>query len=655
MVAARFLVEAVSQAQPRTSESTVARPFWLDFVHAVTVSAAFAAPALSFVELPWAHQEVALLGALLLLAPAFLVSCVVGAVWRLGARWWIRHRTAAWICILASGGSVALVGVYLSNVLLVDPPTSGKTLHGYAITLVCAAITMAVAARLVRALRADAVLRRVGARRIVAASGLAVGILCAAADAAVEPYFYVWFHLTLAGLSLAGFSLVVHSERLDRLPPATIATIAGLWAIVALAGVHVDRATQVIARHATVHRRAWTLFDRVWSGGASLRLPPPSCDDVEMARAAGGEGAARPAAHGTGAFVAPSEVGPQIVVLVTIDAFRCGFGQRDRHELREVCPELTKLLESSASYRLDAHAISPATRPSTAAMQIVQETERVGDRLRAAGVRSTVIATHPRILADPGVRASFDHVDETMVPRAQSGDATTSEETTDRAVATLRAMAADGRRHFLWVHYYDPHDPYVENPGSPWRGSTIPAYVAEVRRTDAAVARLIATVQRDLSASAVVVLTADHGEAFGEHRSSSHGINLYEETTRVPLAVWANDEDQRRALPADLPVGSSEIGRYLVAVAMRQPFVSEAQTRLFVDTPEDEQRGLVDDQGWKLIEHRSLGYTELFDLRSDPTEQHDLTRERPDVLLAMRCRLARAEGAIAVSSALPAH
>jgi hypothetical protein len=632
-------MDAVSRFEPRVSDREVGRASRFELAYVVVVAAGFAAPALSFAQLPWAHRDVALLGAVLLLVPALLVSLVVGALCRFGARRWSSHRTVAWGCTVASGATVVLVGAYLANVLLVDPPTSGKTLHGYAVTLLCAGATMVVVARVSRARRGWEALRRVGARRVVAVLGLVLGIVCATADAALLPHFYYWHHLAIAGLSLAGFALAVHCQRPDALRQGRIvlATIGGLWIVVTLVAGRLDDATAEIVRHATVHRRAWTLAHRVWSGGTLLRLPEPSCDGVE--RTIGGP---RPDPGPTASVVGPSELGPQLLVLVTIDAFRCGFGQRDRDELREACPELTKLLATS-SYRLDAHAISPATASSTSAMQLVDGGERLGDRLRAVGLDSTVIVTHRRILAGPGVRASFDHIDDVLAPRAESGIATTSEETTDRALAALRAMAADRRRHFLWVHYFDPHDPYVEDPASPWRRSSLRAYAAEVRRTDSAVARLIAAVQRELPASAVLVLTADHGEAFGEHRSTFHGATLYDETTRIPLAVWANDDAQRRALPANLPVGSSEIGRYLVAVATRAPFATSAQTRLFVDTPEDEQRGLVDDRGWKLIEHRSLGYTELFDLRSDPTEEHDLTRERPDMLLEMRCRLARSE------------
>ncbi len=633
------MTNAVGSLEHNVRGWELERKSGLELVYAVLTAAAFSAAAVSLVELPWAHRNVALLGAVALLVPAVVVSFVVGVLCRLSARWWRGRRDAFWLCILVGGGAIALVGAYLSNVLLVDPPTSGKTLHGYAITLLCAAATMFGIARMLRGPRGEAFLRRVNVRRVVAVSALGLGIVCAIADAVVHPHLYFSLHLAAATISLAGFSIVIHVQRPGTLRPrGVLLAVAALWAVVSLVGGRFGHATSEIVRHATVHRRAWTLAHRVWSGGRSLRLPPPSCDGVETeGAAAASREAGRPDPP-----VAPADAGPRILVLVTIDSFRCGFGRHDRDELRDVCPELTRLLASSSSYRFDAHANSPATLPSTDAMQRV-DGERLGDRLRAAGIASTVIATHRHILEGRGVRASFDHVDDTLAPRAEDGTATTSDETTDRALAALRAMVADGRRHFLWVHYYDPHAPYIEVPDSPWKFLDLPAYVAEMRRTDAAVARLVETVQRDLSASAVLVLTADHGEAFGEHGATFHGVNLYEEMTRVPLIVWANDEEQRRALPADLPVGSTEVGPYLFAVATRQPFVSAAQTRLFVSTPEDEQQGLVDDRGFKLIEHRSLGYTELFDLRSDPTEQHDLTRERPDVLLEMRCRLARAE------------
>ena len=87
-------------------------------------------------------------------------------------------------------------------------------------------------------------------------------------------------------------------------------------------------------------------------------------------------------------------------------------------------------------------------------------------------------------------------------------------------------------RVFVWVHLFDPHAPY--DPPSAFRGPD--PYRGEVAATDAALATLLAAWNARPEPS-LVVLTADHGEAFGEHGEESHSLFVYDTTLRVPLVV----------------------------------------------------------------------------------------------------------------------
>ena len=92
-----------------------------------------------------------------------------------------------------------------------------------------------------------------------------------------------------------------------------------------------------------------------------------------------------------------------------------------------------------------------------------------------------------------------------------------------------------GRPWLLWVHYYDPHDPYMpperfRRPGP--RGS----YDGEVAAVDEAIGRLREGLARVPSPNGLLtVLTADHGESLGEHGEDTHGFFVYESTLQVPL------------------------------------------------------------------------------------------------------------------------
>jgi arylsulfatase A-like enzyme len=90
---------------------------------------------------------------------------------------------------------------------------------------------------------------------------------------------------------------------------------------------------------------------------------------------------------------------------------------------------------------------------------------------------------------------------------------------------------------FLFVHVYDPHDPY--DPPRPWdRAYPGEAYDGEIAFTDHALDDL----RRGLEAAgrmegAMIVAVADHGEAFGEHEETGHGFFVYDTTLRVPLVL----------------------------------------------------------------------------------------------------------------------
>lgn len=91
--------------------------------------------------------------------------------------------------------------------------------------------------------------------------------------------------------------------------------------------------------------------------------------------------------------------------------------------------------------------------------------------------------------------------------------------------------------HFLWVHLYDPHDPY--EPPMPYSQLYKDhLYDGEIAYADSALARFIAYLKRSGKyADSVIVVVGDHGEGLGEHHEDTHGIFLYDSTTHVPLIV----------------------------------------------------------------------------------------------------------------------
>jgi choline-sulfatase len=104
-----------------------------------------------------------------------------------------------------------------------------------------------------------------------------------------------------------------------------------------------------------------------------------------------------------------------------------------------------------------------------------------------------------------------------------------------RAVAWLGEASRDP--FFLWVHLYDPHDPYDPPGDLKARFATAP-YDGEIASVDRNAGRLAETLRAGGQLDRTVfIVTADHGESLGDHGEETHGLFLYDATLRVPLLV----------------------------------------------------------------------------------------------------------------------
>lgn len=166
------------------------------------------------------------------------------------------------------------------------------------------------------------------------------------------------------------------------------------------------------------------------------------------------------------------------------------------------------------------------------------------------------------------------------------------------------------------------------------------AYYASVSATDFQIGRLLAELDRlGLTENTVIVLAGDNGLAVG-----SHGLlgkqNLYEHSTRVPLVISGPGIAPARRTDAlcyltdlaptlctlagtDAPFGSE--GRDLGPL-LRGGRATHGREELF--TAYRHVQRSVRDARWKLIEYPQAGRTQLFDLRRDPEERHDLAEDR---------------------------
>jgi len=108
-------------------------------------------------------------------------------------------------------------------------------------------------------------------------------------------------------------------------------------------------------------------------------------------------------------------------------------------------------------------------------------------------------------------------------------------EVVDRAIGWLGRQT--GRPFFLWVHLFDPHDPY--DPPAPFRQKYASRpYDGEVAYTDQQVGRLLeAVAKKSPPENTLIAVLSDHGESLSEHGEYTHGVFLYDATLRVAFLM----------------------------------------------------------------------------------------------------------------------
>jgi Sulfatase len=608
-------------------------------------------------------RELTLL-ALVAFAPSLLLAIAVLCVERIVGEH-IRRRGPE-IATLLVAGTVALAfaigGVVLSNVLLVDFPTDRRTLAGCTASCVLGALLFVAGRRAARSPRVQSAAQRWW-REALLATTLLVALGLATGNARCLVYAFPWAHFGAILGSIFAFvcaSYIVCRTQLLALDVRIKLRALGALSLLLIAGgvqtathrLAIDAFMRVPSAGRTLLTRIRGAFDRdgdgytAWLAGGdcddqdarSFPLSTIGRDCLDLVPPAGPETANR--AESKPAYSAtPVNGAPQHLVFVTIDAFRCALGARERAELSsDVCPQLDALRrKGSAEGRV--HARAPHTIGSLAAIMAFDgdgDLDTLPSALRRRGYRTETVATHRSLLRDPRMRASFDHPDDSLAPIAEEAGSTSSDEVTSRVLAKIEAATQAERNTFVWAHYYDAHAPYVRDPGSRIAYDHLESYQEEIKRTDRAIGRLISSLDaRFANGEVALFITADHGEEFEEHGGTTHGRALYEEVTNVPFIAWRTGSNPRHGLPSELPTGGVDIAPYVMSVVTGAPFSPSDSVLMEASPFDDRQVGVVHGRT-KYILHYQLGYEELFDLERDPLEHDDLSGQDPVRLTTMR-------------------
>jgi choline-sulfatase len=350
------------------------------------------------------------------------------------------------------------------------------------------------------------------------------------------------------------------------------------------------------------------------------------------------------------------------VIVIVIDSLRADVLRAGRR--RNIAPELTALERRAVSYTR-AYSISSTTARSVAPMfageypsAMVRSGEYFtrwypdnlffAERLKQAGDRSLGVLAHAYFYPASGMSQGFDAWRVLPGTVLNDPDPKPSAERTTAEAKRLLSRYADpsGARHFFaYLHYIDPHADYLEHDDGPDYGEgPRDLYDEEVHYTDQWVGALVKWVERrPWGKDTAFVISADHGECFGEHRQWKHGYELWEELVHVPLLFVVPGAEPRQI---DVPRSHIDLAPTLLELMGENadpPFRGkslvgelhgqEPEPRpVVVDLPRDnlqDRRRAVIDGNDKLIARGDDDEWLLYDLERDPHEKKNLADSDP--------------------------
>jgi hypothetical protein len=198
---------------------------------------------------------------------------------------------------------------------------------------------------------------------------------------------------------------------------------------------------------------------------------------------------------------------------------------------------------------------------------------------------------------------------------------------------------------FTYAHLMEPHAPYDRGRRE---GSQRDRYLSEIGVADAQIGKVLRTLEQRFPGRWLLIVSADHGEAFGEHETFQHTKTLYEELTRVPLLMLGPGLEHRVidervslvdlgptlldlfGLPTPLAYSGRSLARRIAGREPAMPIPVFAEGRL--------RRAMWSPDGLKVIVDLRRKVIEAYDLTRDPGETRNLYTvepERVDAALAM--------------------
>lgn len=364
---------------------------------------------------------------------------------------------------------------------------------------------------------------------------------------------------------------------------------------------------------------------------------------------------------------------PLSVILLTVDALRADMPWSGYS--RDIAPNLTKLAQANVVFEnhRSTTSFTAQSLPAMLAGRMASTLYRSGyffagytdaneffpEVLQQKGIPTVAVQAHMYFDRGKGLNQGFSSWE--MVPGITYNERTDEHVTSEKSTALLQKLLSDskttGKQFFAWAHYTDPHADYQKHSECPDFGnSNRDKYDNEVCFTDLHIGKFLAWAEKQpFWERTAIIVSADHGEAFGEHGFNEHAHELYEELVRVPMIVRIPGVASKRITTAhthlDLaPTILELMGQEPLAGFEGRSMLPEVRglpgkerflvLELAADNIQPARRAIISGN-YKLIRfgEKSGAPEKLFDLSSDPGEKKDLSKDQPDKLKEMRTLL----------------
>jgi arylsulfatase A-like enzyme/Flp pilus assembly protein TadD len=352
------------------------------------------------------------------------------------------------------------------------------------------------------------------------------------------------------------------------------------------------------------------------------------------------------------------------IILVTIDTLRAdSLGYAGNAKVRT--PFLDRIASEGVVFT-NAHAHNVVTLPShvniltglypyqhgvrdNSGFKLDPKHATVASMLKAGGYTTGAFVGAFPLDARFGLNAGFDVYDDNYGKGVGALDFQIQERPAAAVCdAAMRWWDANqGKKRFLWIHVYDPHAPY--RPPEPFATEyASDLYLGEIAYVDDTLGKALSPALA-ANPNTLLIVTADHGEARGEHGELTHGLFAYEGTLKVPLLVRAPGTPHHRV--------ENGYARHIDVVPTILEQAAVTKPAGLLGSPLDgradrdsyfESLSSTLNRGWAPLTgiiHRNDKYidlplAELYDLPHDPAEKNNQRAERRRDVAAARKLLA---------------